>query len=304
MREFELIDHVRAFNPTLGDAVVLPPGDDLGGLRLIGGNLVLAGVDQVLGGVHLPADAAPERYARKVIRRSLSDVAAMAGIPAGALVTAALPVGLPEQWGSRFADELNAEGARFRCPVFGGDVASFASGETVPLVTATVLATPDPEAQERVLRRSGARPGDQVMVSGEFGASLQPDGSGHHESFHPRIEFALALHRLLGNSLHCMIDVSDGLLADARHLARESKARFELSLEHVPRRKGASALGALSDGEDYELCFTVPQGVELPPELLGIPVTQIGTVQPGQGVVVMDEGIELDVPDGGWEHRA
>ena len=304
VREFSLIEHVRSFNKTLGESVALPPGDDLGAIRTNDEGLLLAGVDQVLGGVHLPVGAAPERYARKVLRRSLSDVAAMAAIPTGALVTAALPSGLPEDWGARFADALNQESLRWSCPIFGGDVASFGAHSAVPLVTATVLATPDSQAQERIVCRSGARLGDRVVVTGSFGGSLQPDGSGHHESFEPRIDCALALHRLLGESLHCMIDVSDGLLADVGHLACESQLRFELSVEQVPRRDGASAICALTDGEDYELCFTVPREVDLPSEILNTPVTVVGTVGSGQGVVATEHGTEITVPDTGWEHQA
>ncbi|MEC7351615.1 MAG: AIR synthase related protein, partial [Planctomycetota bacterium] len=91
MSELDLIDHVRSFNAGLGPRIVLPPGDDLGGLRVDESSVLLSGVDQVIGGVHLPVDADPERYARKSLRRSLSDVAAMAAVPLGAVVTVALP---------------------------------------------------------------------------------------------------------------------------------------------------------------------------------------------------------------------
>ena len=304
MKEFQLIEHVRSFNHTLGESVVVPPGDDLGAIRVDGGAIVLAGVDQVLGGVHLPPDAAPERYARKVLRRSLSDVAAMAAIPTGALVTAALPPGTAEDWGIRFADAINDEAGTHGCPIFGGDVAVHHSTSASPHVTATVLASPDPMTAGRVLCRTGAVVGDRIFVSGSFGGSLDPDGGGHHETFQPRVEFALALHRLLGESLHCMIDVSDGLLADAGHLARESQVRFVFDLARIPRRGGVSGTRALTDGEDYELCFTVGPDAQLPMELAGVCVTEIGTVDAGGGVQVLDKGNPVELRRPGWEHEA
>ncbi|MEE2680781.1 MAG: thiamine-phosphate kinase [Planctomycetota bacterium] len=303
MKEFELIDHLRSFNPTLGEGVLLPPGDDLGAVRMPG-DQVLAGVDQVIGGVHLPVDAAPARFARKVLRRSLSDVAAMAAIPTGGLVTAAVPRGLPESWTIEFADALNAEASRQECPIFGGDVAAFGRHDGPPVVTATVLATPDPVMGGRFLRRSGARPGDRIMVSGCFGNSLRADGRGHHESFEPRVELALTLHRHLGDSLHCLIDVSDGLLADSGHLARESGVRFELRLESVPQREGPGGVTSLSDGEDYELCFTVGEDADLPPELLQVKLSEIGGVSSGEGVVITEHGKVVESPRSGWEHQA
>lgn len=303
MNEFDLISHVCSLNPTLGSRVVLPPGDDLGGLQIGAGTIILAGVDQVIGGVHLPVEASPERYARKVIRRSLSDVAAMAAVPAGALVTAALPPGLADDWGHRFADALNREAAVYDCPVFGGDVAAVSSSNTPPLVTATVLASPDHLMGDRFVRRSGARPGDAVWVSGSLGGSLLPDGSGHHESFEPRIALGRALHRLLGDSLHSMIDVSDGLVSDAGHLASQSGVQITLEVESLPRRGASTALEALSDGEDYELCFTVDRSAEVPDQLEAIALTRIGTVQSGAEVVVREEGAVVDFSERGWEHR-
>lgn len=304
MNEFDLINHVRSLNATLGSRVVLPPGDDLGGLGFDSGVVVLAGVDQVIGGVHLPVEASPERYARKVLCRSLSDVAAMAALPSGALVTAAMPVGLPEDWGRRFADALNREAALYDCPVFGGDVAAFSTSTNAPpLVTATVLASPDHMMKGRFLTRSGARPGDAIWVSGSLGGSLRSDGSGHHESFEPRIGLGLAIHRLIGDSLHSMIDISDGLVSDVAHLASESGVKMILETESLPRRDAATVAEALSDGEDYELCFTTDPSVNLPDHLEEIALARIGSVQSGSGVLVLEDGVDVASSSKGWEHR-
>lgn len=302
MREFELIRKIRQANASLGAQVLIPPGDDLGMVELPGGVPVLAGVDQVIGGVHLPLDAEPERYGRKLVNRSLSDVAAMGAVPVGLIVSAALPTGFEEQWGGRLSDAVRAAGAACECPVFGGDVATLASDADHPVLTATVLAVPDSQAGSRVVLRSGARPTDEIWVSGTFGRSLRADGGGHHEEFEPRITLALSIHRALGESLTCMIDVSDGLAADAGHLARESGVRFELEAGSVPRRDGASTHEALGDGEDYELCFCVRAGTPVPTDPCGIPLTRIGSVHEGEGLIVREDGRSLDLDSAGWEH--
>ncbi|MEC8559854.1 MAG: thiamine-phosphate kinase [Planctomycetota bacterium] len=302
MSELDLIDHVRSFNAGLGPRIVLPPGDDLGGLRVDESSVLLSGVDLVIGGVHRPVDADPERYARKSLRRSLSDVAAMAAVPLGAVVTVALPAGTPDDWGRRFAEALNEDSRRWETPVFGGDVAGYATTDPPPLVTVTVVAEGDPAAEGRYLTRDGARPGDLVWVSGVLGGSLEKDGGGHHEAFEPRLELARTLHRTLGPDLHCLIDLSDGLVRDAAHLAEASGVRMNLELERLPCRPGATAREALTDGEDYELCFTTGAGVALPDTLAGVPLTRIGTVEAGDSISVTEGGRTVPLPSGGWEH--
>ena len=307
MREFELIDSIRSANGVLDPSVVVPPGDDLGLIRLPGGQGLLAGVDQVVSGVHLAEDAPPETYGAKVMNRSLSDVAAMACVPVGALVSATLPPRLMDDphWSIRFAEAARAAGGLFGAPLFGGDVAVHVDGNGPFTASATVLAIPDPDprAKGRVVLRSGARPGDTVWVSGAFGGSLEEDGGGHHASFLPRIELALELHRLMGTALSSMIDVSDGLAADAGHLAHESGCGIELEAERVPRRGNASLDGALADGEDYELCFTIGPGASPPDRLADVPLVQIGRVIDGSGVAIHEGGRPYRLSRPGWEHH-
>ena len=303
MHEFELIETIRRANPDLGASVAVPPGDDLGMIELANGVSVLSGVDQVVGGVHLSSDASPEDHGRKVINRSLSDVAAMAAVPVGFIVAATLPRELMQgDWAERFADAARQAAARHDAPIFGGDVATFGVEGGVFVASATVLAVPDPEMDDRVVLRSGARPGDLVCVSGRFGASLRDDGRGHHLDFEPRIRFARELHRSFGTHLSSMIDVSDGLAADAAHLGRESGVRVVLRAEDVPRRDAASAVQALTDGEDYELCFTITPGRSLPETVSGVPVSVIGVIEPGGGLRVTEDGDELALDRAGWEH--
>jgi thiamine-monophosphate kinase len=304
MREFELIESIRRANAGLGTSVTVPPGDDLGMISLAGGVSILSGVDQVVAGVHLPLDASPEDHGRKVINRSLSDVAAMAAIPVGFILSATLPGDLmvSEGWAERFADAARDAASTHQAPIFGGDVATFGGSEGVFVASATVLAVPDPKMGGRVVLRSGARAGDLVCVSGCFGGSLKSDGRGHHLEFQPRIDFALALHRSIGPRLTSMIDVSDGLAADAAHLGRESGVGVLLRADDVPRRGDATAIRALTDGEDYELCFTVSPDGPVPESLSGVPITRIGIIEEGDGMKITDGGVTLVLERDGWEH--
>ncbi|MEC8735289.1 MAG: thiamine-phosphate kinase, partial [Planctomycetota bacterium] len=118
----------------------------------------------------------------------------------------------------------------------------------------------------------------------------------------PRLELARTLHRTLGPDLHCLIDLSDGLVRDAAHLAEASGVRMNLELERLPCRPGATAREALTDGEDYELCFTTGAGVALPDTLAGVPLTRIGTVEAGDSISVTEGGRTVPLPSGGWEH--
>ena len=151
--------------------------------------------------------------------------------------------------------------------------------------------------------RSGATPGDQVFVSGCFGRSLAADGGGHHLDFIPRIELARRLHAELGSELTSMIDVSDGLAADAGHLCSESGVGMLLDADRVPRRDGAGAVEAFSDGEDYELCFTVRSGRDLPKILEDVMLTRIGEVVAGAGPEIIEDGRPLELDRTGWEHQ-
>ena len=304
MREFEIIESIRTANAALGTTVVIPPGDDLGMIEIADGVSVLSGVDQLVGGVHLAADAPAEDHGRKVVNRSLSDVAAMAAVPVGFILSATLPRELMtnEGWAERFADAAREASSRFDAPVFGGDVATHGRTGGVFVASATVLAVPDPHAGGRVVLRGGAQVGDIVCVSGCFGGSLRPDGRGHHLDFLPRVEFALELHRTLGTRLHSMIDVSDGLAADAAHIGRESSVSVVLRAEDVPRRGSSTAVQALTDGEDYELCFTVSPDGSLPEALSGVPITPIGIIEAGDGMRITDEGVALVLERDGWEH--
>lgn len=249
-------------------------GDDLG---LTLDRRLLVGSDQVLEGVHFAADTPPEAVGRKAMNRNLSDVAAMAALPAGAIVTAALPKGYGLENAQRLYRGIEEAGAAFACPILGGDTGSWPG----PLVlSVAILADPagiDP------LTRGGARVGDGIFVTGKLGNSF---ASGWHLHFVPRIEEARKLASKW--ELHAMMDLSDGLAKDLPRLCRASGVGADLLAADIPRHTDLKA--ALFDGEDYELLFTAPRCEE---------AIRIGTVTEGPGVRLDGE----PMPQGGWEHR-
>jgi thiamine-monophosphate kinase len=184
---------------------------------------------------------------------NLSDIAAMAGRPVAAVVS----VGLPRDGGRALAEELY-RGLRevadaFGTALVGGDTNSWDGPLTISV---TLLG----EATERgPVRRSGARPGDWLLVTGPLGGSIW----GKHLDFTPRVREALALHAAA--DLHAMIDLSDGLSADLWHICTESQCGAVLRAEGIPVSPDATRMGdrlsplqhALADGEDFELAFAV-----------------------------------------------
>jgi thiamine-monophosphate kinase len=254
--EFAYIDWLRRLTPA-DNRVLLGPGDDTAALRLKPDTPCLVTTDMLLeGSCFVLEQAGPRRVGRKAMAVNLSDVAAMAGRPVAAVVS----VGLPRQGGRALAEELY-HGLReladaFDTAVVGGDTNSWDG----PLVISVTLLG---EATERgAVTRSGARPGDWLLVTGPLGGSIL----GKHLDFTPRVREALQLHAAA--PLHAMIDVSDGLAADVGHLCDESRCGAVLRAEAIPISDAAHRLNdgrpplehALGDGEDFELvCAVAPE---------------------------------------------
>lgn len=307
MREFDLLQHVYAGSVPSDQRVEIPPGDDMAMLRL-GGSRLLAAVDQVVDGRHFRLATTPiELIGRKAITRSLSDIAAMAGRPVATLVAVVLPPDFGSGRATALFDAMRDTAAMFDCPLVGGDIA-FHGDPAHPLTcSVTVLAEPGPCG---AVRRSGARVGDIVYVTGSLGGSLDADGGGKHLSFTPRINVALELGEQLGERLHAMIDISDGLGRDVSHIAALSGVRIQLFADRIPLTPGVTWRQALSDGEDYELCFVAAPG-EVPSWLGDTMVTPIGEVmatvtgdESQPLVTVLDGNLVLDATELGWQHTA
>lgn len=235
---------------------------------------------------------------------NLSDIAAMAGIPLYAVVS----VGLPRQGGRELAEELY-RGLRevadhFQVSIVGGDTNSWTGG----LVISVTLFG---QATERgAVPRSGAKPGDWILVTGPLGGSIL----GKHLDFTPRVREARELHQFC--DLHAMIDISDGLSQDLHHLCEESHCGAILHAEAIPISQAAHEQAnqdgkrplehALSDGEDFELLFTVSpeDGSRL---LRDQPVSGIQLVKIGEmtssSFEIEENGINRKLEPKGYEHE-
>lgn len=283
--------------------VVVPPGDDLAVLRWPGDDLLLVGVDQVLDGVHFDSTIhAPRLIGRKVMNRNLSDCAAMACLPAAAVATVALP---KSETGTRldYARELYL-GLRdaadpFGCPVVGGDTASW-PGKLV--VTVTILAR---SGGIEPVTRGGARVGHSIYVSGPLGGSIL----GRHMTFAPRVHEARRLVQAV--PVGAMIDLSDGLSRDLRHILDAGKVGAEIDAAAVPihtdavtlsQRDGRSPLEhALHDGEDHELLFT-SEAAQDAVRAAWPEVRRIGRIIGESGAWLVSKGSRVALETRGWEH--
>jgi thiamine-monophosphate kinase len=302
MEEFALLRQVFEANRELSGRVLVPPGDDMALVEL-GGRHLLAAVDQVVGGRHFdPASTPRELVGRKAVTRSLSDVAAMAARPVAALAAVVLPSEMTEAEALTLFHAMRLTAADFDCPLIGGDIATHADPASPLICSVTVLAEP---VGGRIVRRDGARAGDGVYVTGRLGGTRDRGGLGHHLTFTPRIDAGLALARVLGDRLHAMIDISDGLGRDAGHIAERSNVCIEIDVSRLPLARDVAWRRAVSEGEDYELCFAAVG--EVPSEVENVPVTAVGDVlAPAVSQAEHEGGREAGavlLREGGRSHR-
>ncbi len=257
MNEFELIAQLTRALPG-NKTVVVGAGDDCAVLDLgIPGQWILFKTDAVVEGIHFGATTSPEKIGRKALARCLSDIAAMAGTPKAALVTLALPKNFDVEFVKKIYDGMNQLAAEHAVAIVGGETTT--NPERI-LISIALLGT---VSKKKCVLRSGAKPGDAIFVTGELGGSL----SEKHFNFQPRLQEARWLTENF--SIHAMIDVSDGLAGDLRHLLQASGVGAELLASAIPISRAAKLqsraessakpplLAALTDGEDFELLFTV-----------------------------------------------
>lgn len=255
--EFDLIARMTS-GLTLGSEVRVGAGDDCAVVEVgLPDRELLLKTDSVVEGIHFERSAGFERVGRKAMGRALSDVAAMGGRASSALIT----LGLPTHHTVEEVDALYA-GLRSMAAAHG---VSIVGGETTRnperyLISVSVVGW---VTKGKAVLRSGARVGDAIFVSGELGGSM----AGRHLDFEPRLAEAGWLVEHF--DVHAMMDLSDGLAGDLRHILRQSGVGAELLGRAIPTsrearlqgREGDAAkpplLAALTDGEDFELVFTV-----------------------------------------------
>ncbi len=311
-----------------GDGVEVGIGDDAAVLAPAPGTRLVATTDLLVEDVHFRRRyAEPADIGWKSLAVNLSDIAAMGARPRWALVALACPIGTTMDEVEAFYEGLAALAATHRVALVGGDTSTSPAGW---LVNVTVLG----DTAREPLRRSGARPGDVLAVTGDLGrssaglavlerraapAGLPPDAlaaaTGAHLRPRPRVSEAQWLAEAGG--VTAMIDLSDGLATDLRHLAHESGVGARVDLARLPvapaTRLVARALGrdplpwAAAGGEDYELLLSCNASAfeDLSRGLVratGTPLTAVGRIVAGQDVVFLDErGRAVDVP-AGFEH--
>ena len=246
MNEESFVRKLTAMFPQSPD-VAVGPGDDCAVLDLGTPDLILAAVDQVISEVHYTKDTSPEAIAGKLLKRNISDIASMGGIPTHVLLSLAVNP-MDESWLLAFHRGIADLVSQYGISVIGGDMAKlFTPGQALSL---TILGKVE---RGKLCLRKNAGEGDLLYATGCFGNSFR---SGHHLTFTPRLKEA----RFLAGDFTCtMQDVSDGLLKDAVRMAEASNLALQLDPGSVLRREGASEDSALTEGEDYELLFAVPE---------------------------------------------
>lgn len=294
MNEFELLRRLTHNLPT-NESVVLGAGDDCAVLDVgAGDRLLLFKTDAVVEGIHFTKETVPEKIGRKALARGLSDIAAMAGTPTAAVVTLALPKQIEPSFVEKIYSGLNALAQQHGVAIVGGETTT--NPERMLISVALIGSV----ARGKALLRSGAKVGDAIFVTGELGGSL----AGKHLEFEPR----LAEARWLAENfpVHAMMDVSDGLAGDLRHILTASKVGADLLKRAVPVSRAAKLIAkrgdaakpafvaALTDGEDFELLFTVASKTAVPlldawkKKFPALKLSCIGKIVAGEGITLRD----------------
>ncbi len=285
-------------------AVVLGVGDDMAVVRSSGGD-VLLGSDMILDGVHFDSsEHSLTAIGYKAMSCVLSDCAAMAVRPVSAVVSVALPGGWRLEDSKLLFGGLREAAATFDCSIVGGDTTSWRQRLAVDVA---IMGEPYPGIEP--VRRSGARVGDVLMVTGCLGGSRL----GRHMSFRPRVVEARRICEQWGERVHAMMDISDGLSLDVHRLCRASGVgavldeQSVLDVVHDDARRlsamdGESPLHhSLTDGEDFELLLAVDPCVK-DDGVDGVTLHRVGRIAAGGVLIRRADGVEERLPATGYEH--
>jgi len=338
MGELSLIRRFRARAPE-HPWLKVGPGQDCAILDWPGGRDLAFKIDQVVEGTHFVLRgreaATPFQVGWKAMAKACSDIAAAGFWPVAATVAVNLRRGTAEKLALQVYEGLIACCKRFSLALAGGDVSTSRNGLSV------VVSLLGEGPRGGAWLRSGAKPGDALLVTGSLGGSRQ---TGKHLNFTPRLEEARIIRGQLGKSVHACIDITDGLSRDLRHICEESRCGAVVLEDKIPlanstiflqnwkgceartsaareqrtcvgypikiqrHRRGATCYMALADGEDFELLLAVePKAAQklVPGWRHPVPLTQIGFIRPRREgyILISRDGTRNAMHNVGYEHR-
>ncbi len=244
--EFGLIDVLKKYAP-VSLRVIKGIGDDTAVLPYNKDKFLLFTTDMMAEGVHFTRRMKPQAIGHKALACNISDIAAMGGLPTFAVVSLGVPRNLPVRFLENLYQGMQALAKQFDVSIVGGD--TIKSDKVI--INVALLGEVE---KKSLVTRDGAKKGDQIFVTGALGGSFK---SGGHLTFTPRVAQARFLVKNFKPS--AMMDISDGLAGDLNHILKASGVGARLDEATIPRHKGVGIKEVLSDGEDFELLFTLGQ---------------------------------------------
>lgn len=269
-------------------------GDDTAIVSYKPNKKLLLTTDMLIEGVHFTKDTPARQIGRKALACSISDICAMGGVPRHALISLGVSGRTKTQFVKDIYSGINHLARKYKVMIVGGDTVK--SNKLI----INIALTGDAELKN-VIRRNGAKPGDQIFVTGKLGGSLKSD---RHMTFEPRVKESKYLTKYFKPT--AMIDVSDGLAPDLKHILDSSEVGALLYEENIPLHTGVSVANAMYDGEDFELLFTLPkaQANKLMKRKLSMKFYHIGEIVPKakKFLVVDKDGKHKDISRKGFRH--